>query len=380
VNRLRLIEAALAGLGIALILAALAADQGWWDHHFMPIFAIRPSTLVAAEQAVRGLIALAGAGLAFFLRRWIAALLNRATLGGMPGILVAVVLAPLAVELILRIHPPYPHDADRLQLEPRRRIDPRLGWAFVPARTVVAVEAGRRVAYSFDAAGHRESAPGAAVDVTRPALLFTGESIIVGYGLAYEETIPVRVGALLGIPSVNLAVSDYSNDQSYLKLAGELPHYGAPAAVVTLFMPSLFDRNLLDNRPFLAPGLLWQPAARHCRLTSLLHWIIPYRSLATVEQGIARTRDGLRALVDLAKSRGAVPLIVVPQFGPESATDEMLRRRILDDAKLPYVEVILDSSWRLPGDMHPNARGAEAIAMAIAARLGGRGTRLGTRE
>jgi len=81
-SRRRLAEAAVAGLGIALILAALAAGQGWWDRHFLPIFAIEPSTLVAAEQAVRGLITVVGAALLLVLRRPIAAILNRATIGG----------------------------------------------------------------------------------------------------------------------------------------------------------------------------------------------------------------------------------------------------------------------------------------------------------
>jgi hypothetical protein len=47
----------------------------------------------------------------------------------------------------------------------------------------------------------------------------------------------------------------------------------------------------------------------------------------------------------------------------------MLRRRILDDARLPYVRVTLDPSWHLPGDLHPDSRGAQAIAIAVAGRL-----------
>ena len=368
-NRRRFTEAAVAGLGVALILAPLVAGQSWWDRHFMPIFAIARSTLVAAEMTVRGLIFLTGVALVLVLRQPIAAVMSRATIGGALRITLAVVLALGCAELLLRVHPPYPHDADPLQLEPRRRVDPLLGWGFVPARSVVAEEAGRTVSYSFDNAGHRVSAQGAEVDVEQRTLLFTGESIIAGYGLAWEESIPARVGALLGIQSANLAVSDYSNDQSFLRLAAELPRFRQPVAVVTLFMPSLFDRNLLDNRPRLAAGHISQPADHSWRLAALVCWLVPYRSTADVEQGVTRTRDSLRALVDLARSRNAAPLIVVPQFGAESATDEMLRRRILDDAGLPYVNVKLDPSWHLPGDTHPNSRGAQAIAIAVAERL-----------
>jgi len=234
---------------------------------------------------------------------------------------------------------------------------------------VVAQEAGRAVAYSFDAAGYRVPAPGAAVDVARPTLVFTGESIITGFGLAWGETIPAQVGALLGIQSANLAVSDYSNDQSYLRLAAELPRFHKPVAVVTLFMPALFDRNLLNNRPRLGPGLVGVPPQQHWRLAALLHWLFPYRSEAAIGEGIVRTRDSLGALVNLACARGAQPLIVVPQFGEALPVEEALQHRILDEAGLPYVLVRLDPTWHLPGDVHPDPRGARAIAAAVAVRL-----------
>jgi hypothetical protein len=50
----------------------------------------------------------------------------------------------------------------------------------------------------------------------------------------------------------------------------------------------------------------------------------------------------------------------------------MLRRRILDEAGLPYVHVTLDPSWHLPGDLHFDSRAAQAIAIAVAGRLQGR--------
>ena len=368
-SRRLIIEASLVGLGTALMLVALAADQGWWDRHFLPVFAVDRATMVAAEHTARGLIGLSGAVLSLVLRRPLANALIRATTSGTLRIIVAIVLALGAGELILRTQPPHPHDADPLQQEPRRSADTRLGWVFVPSRSVVVQEAGRRVPYSFDAAGYRVSGPGTAVDPEKPTILFTGESIIAGFGLAWDETIPARVSALLRIQSADLAASDYSSDQSYLRLATELPRFREPVAVVTLFMPSLFDRNLLDNRPHLAAGLIWQPPVQHWRLAALLPWLFPYRSSAAIERGILRTRESLRALVQLARARGAEPLIVVPQFGPESPTEEMLRRRILDAAGLPYVHVPLDPSWHLPGDLHPDARATQAIAIAVAGRL-----------
>jgi hypothetical protein len=139
-------------------------------------------------------------------------------------------------------------------------------------------------------------------------------------------------------------------------------------------MPSLLDRNLLSNRPHLGPGLanselIWQPPQEQWRLAALLHWLIPYRSTAAIDHGIAQTRDSLGALVKMTCARGAQPLIIVPQFGEATSQEEDLRHRVLDQARLPYIQVKLDPAWHLPGDAHPDARGARAIAAAVATRL-----------
>jgi len=81
------------------------------------------------------------------------------------------------------------------------------------------------------------------------------------------------------------------------------------------------------------------------------------------------TSEVLRATAALAIARGATPLIVVPQFNREDDLERTLRRRVLDDAGLPYVFVEFDSGWRIPGDLHPNAATAHRIAIAIADRL-----------
>jgi hypothetical protein len=48
---------------------------------------------------------------------------------------------------------------------------------------------------------------------------------------------------------------------------------------------------------------------------------------------------------------------------------ETIRHRVFDDSGLPVVRVVLDGRWRIPGDGHPDARAARAIAMAVAARV-----------
>jgi hypothetical protein len=138
---------------------------------------------------------------------------------------------------------------------------------------------------------------------------------------------------------------------------------------VSLFMPALFDRNLDEDRPHLGPDLTPLPPQRPARLAALAHALVPYRSSAAIERGVATTRAVLRATLALAHTRGARGLIIVPQFGAESAAEATLRRRVLDEAGLPYLLIPLDPAWRLAGDAHPDARAADAIAQEIAARL-----------
>ena len=111
------------------------------------------------------------------------------------------------------------------------------------------------------------------------------------------------------------------------------------------------------------------PAEQRSRLSTLTKLIVPYRRDTTVERGVRVTQEVFRATSELARAHGATPLLVVLQFGREEGPEQVLRRRILDDASIPYVFVDIDSSWRLPWDRHPNARAAHAIAAAIVTEL-----------
>jgi len=174
---------------------------------------------------------------------------------------------------------------------------------------------------------------------------------------------------MLGVQAVNLGVYGFSSDQAYLRLRNELPRFRRPVAVVAPFLTTLFGRNLDTDRPHLTSGLVWQPARERSRIIRLTSLFFPFRRDGTVERGIAMTRDVMRAIVNLARSRSATPLIVVPHLGPESDPERTLRHRILDEAQVPYVFVQLDPSWHIAWDHHPDARAARAIADAIATRL-----------
>jgi hypothetical protein len=372
VNHLRalrvIVELALAAIGVAILLAAAAADQQWLDRHFLPSFVVPRNWYVRIETAVRLSGVGFGGALASILRRRVARLLVETPMQA-ASLTIAFVLALGASELVLRRVHLRPGEWLLPAEEPRRQPDARLGWTLVPSRTGQLSIGGRVVDYAVDASGYRVRRVEEPVDPTRPTIVFAGESVVFGEGLRWDESIPAQVGALLDVQSANLGVNGYSTDQAYLRLQQELPRFRKPTAVVLLFMPVIFGRNLDDDRPHLGPGLVWQPAASHARLAALARLFVPYRTDEQVSRGIAITREVLRATIALARTHDATPLIVVPHLGPEDPPERTLRRRVLDDGGVPYLPVTIDPDWHVPRDQHPDARGAHAIARAIAARL-----------
>jgi hypothetical protein len=363
-------------LGIVFLVCAIRADQVWLDRHFMPSFFVSRRVYVQAALSARVATGALAVALMFIARprigRLVARVPARTLIGDVARISLAVALALGTSELVLRLtfrRAAMERPADEV---PYRHRDQRLGWTFVPARTGRDTAGGRMIEYAFDSAGYRVRRADERVDPERPTIVFTGESVMVGNGLNWDESVPAQVEALTGTQSANLAVNGFANDQAYLRLLAELPRFRQPVAVVSLFMPALFDRNLDDDRPHLGPGLVWLPAKSRWGLTAIANQLVPYRSDEAIERGIAVTQAVLRATADLARARGAVPLTLVPQFAPEEPVERMLRRRTLDEAGLPYVWVELDPSWRIPDDQHPDRRAAHAMAVAIAARLQGR--------
>ncbi len=358
------LETVILVVGVSLIAGALAATQPWLDRHFLPSFLISREAYVGIETSVRLVFAALGISLIAGARP-AAARLSARTL----GIAAAIVIALGASELVLRNVRLRPTEWRAIDEEPRRQPDAGLGWTFVPARTGYNTNGGRTIEYTFDAAGYRVPRAGHAVDPERPSMLFAGESVMFGDSLTYDESVPAQVEARLGIQCVNMAVYGYSIDQTFLRIQAELPRFRRPLAVVALYMTALFGRNLDDDRPHLGPGLVPLPAMQHARLVALAGLLVPFRRDSTVENGIAVTREALLAIVTMARSRGATPLIVVPQIGRESAPEQQLRRRVLDSPPLPYVTIEIDPAWHVPRDRHPDARAARVIAEAIADRL-----------
>jgi hypothetical protein len=366
----RLAEICVGCTGCALVALAIAANQQWFDRHLLPAFFVTRDQYVRMEMCIRIAAAATGLVIALLARRplarAIAASPSRAV-----SIALAIVMAVGGSELMLRrVHLRAAEEVPERK-EPLRHLDARLGWLFVPSRVGYQSNNGRRVQYAFDGNGYRVPRVGQPVDFDRPSILFTGESMMVGEKLLWSETIPAQTSQLLGIQSANIAVSGYATDQAYLRLTSELPRFKHPVAVVSLFTPAIFDRNLDDDRPHLGAGLVFLPSAPHWRLMTVARRVIRYRSEEAIDRGIEVTRQILRATVQLARARGAIPLIVVPQFVPEEPRERELRMRILEG--LPYVLVNLDPRHRVVDDGHPDAVAARQIAMAVADKLRGLG-------
>jgi hypothetical protein len=96
---------------------------------------------------------------------------------------------------------------------------------------------------------------------------------------------------------------------------------------------------------------------------------VPYHSDAEIAVGVETARTVLRATGALAHERGARSVIVVPQFIPESTGERLVRIRVLDDARIPYLLVPIPDAWRIPGDRHPDARANRLMAEAIGGYL-----------
>lgn len=362
-----LAEIAIASIGAAFLGAALIANQRFLDRHFLPSFLLPRHWYVAIETFIRLCMAIFGTWLVLFARSRAGHFVARAPARAL-HLVIAMALAIGASEVALRHVHLGPAEWLLPDEEPRRQPDLQLGWTWVPAHSGSKIVGGRVINYAIDSAGYRVNRVSQPVDPERPTILFTGESVMFGEGLTWQESVPAQVGEMLEIQTANLAVHGYGNDQAYLKLQAELPHFRRPVAVVSLFMMALFGRNLDENRPHLGPGLVWLPAEHRSRLGLLAKLLVPYRSNATIERGVTITHQVFCATSELARAHGITPLLVVLQFDDETP-EQSLERRILVDSCMPYIVVKINSRWRLPMDRHPDNRAAHAIAVAIAAEL-----------
>jgi hypothetical protein len=309
----------------------------------------------------------------------------RALLASMLRGSIAIVLALLASELLLRwrwkrptSEAPPPRADGVVEFSRPPWVPTAYGWKNEPHRETHAVVGTERrlVRYFTDERGHRARGIDDRPDAERPTILFAGESVTLGMGIAYEESFPTLVGAELGVQAVNLAVVGYATDQAFLNLREELPNFPHTVAVVTIVMPEQLERTVDSNRPrlILDPDghLVLVPEApafvRDSPLRMLTRRLWPAPGRAAIDV----TRAVLVETADYVRSHGAAPLFVFTRCGrgclpSQGESEPWIVRELLSD--LPYVRVDVGEDGTIPGDAHPNALGAQRIATAVAHAL-----------
>src|SRR5207253_2617413 len=132
-RRVAVVETALALTGAAMVACALAANQEWLDRHFLPDFFIPRATFLRAETTARVAVAALGLLMASIGRRPLARFLTRDPIR---TALVAIAIAASfgAAEVVLRRSHLRAKEEVPARKEPRRHLDARLGWLFVPSR------------------------------------------------------------------------------------------------------------------------------------------------------------------------------------------------------------------------------------------------------
>ena len=359
---------------LALLVLILLTGQDWLDRHFLPSWQTRyPEQLrnFNIAQVLAG-----GVGL-FLLILVRGAVLNairhgrpRHILGTVFSCSLAVAASLVTTEMILRSKTWHALYGDPTTTEPMRLRDRELGWVYIPHRLGRASFGERRIEYAINRDGYRTRSIDDVTDFRRPAIVLAGESILLGWGLHWHESVGAQLERLTGTPVVNVSVNAMATDQLHMRIRRELPRFAQPVALVTLFMPRLVDRNLNTDRPWLDAQLRWHPGGpQPYRLIELTRRLLPYRSDAEVAEGIARTQAALRGTLALAEARGAKAYIVVPQFEPADPIEHAVRKRVLDDGGIPYVLVRFDRSWVIADRRHPDARASALIARALAERM-----------
>ena len=359
----RLGQAAVIVAASALLAFTWHCDQAWFDRHvFLPQQFFIPasrgivfwSRTMAAASAVFLLL------LVPFLPRGASA----------RRLLVAVLLALPAAEGLLRSRMRRLTRPELLEaMDALTAPHPRYGVTLAPSIDRVQPMSGRPIRFRTDREGRR--IPGALSDPALPSLVFTGESMVAGFGLQWDETFPALLGARLHFQVINLASPAYRADQSWMRLKDALPELEHPVAVVGVFMPGLVGRSFAGQRhPRARPSpssgvevLPAEPATFVERSGMYRLWRHLYWSDAEVEEGLRSLALVLGDMSALAKARGAPCIFLITGRTPQWMLHELFEAPALD-----YVVVEVPQT-ELLAEGHPGPAGSIRIADALEARL-----------
>jgi len=366
--------------GAALVVWAFRSNAAWFERHVLPNYcALSPATHVF-EWVARGAAAALGIALVVLFRpklaRWAARADGAAVAKTATRFVVPALLALVVCDGFLR----WKEGRHSLATErglPPMRIDETGNYAPVASSATEWDVEGRMIRYETDADGNRALRSTDVVDKSAPSILFAGESVAQGWGVAYEDGYAPIVARAMGLQSVNLSVTGFSNDQAYLRLREALPSFARPVAVVMLVLPVQLARSVSDRRQRLALDARGRleivPPSSSLFRTSPLVGLVPYHP----DEAISLTRAILRATADAARERGVRALFVFTNFGPACLPDEggtsRLERDLFDGLDVTHVRVDITPPLMIlpPKEPHPNEKGHQAIAAAVLAALRG---------
>jgi hypothetical protein len=363
--------------GALLVAIAVVADARWFDEHWLEQYCAVSPTTYAWESLARAVAAVAGIGAMIsslsVVPRWLGrqdpARLARAS----AGIALAVVMALVVSDGILRWRARRATKVEDEPALPPMMIDRTGNYAPLARRTKDVALTTRRVEYAIDSDGNRAASADHLADTRAPTVLFGGESVTLGWGVPFEKTYPAIVGAALGMQSINLAVTGFSNDQAYLRVRDALDRFEHPVAVVMLAIATQLARNVNHRRDHLvlANGRLeLETAATSWLATSPLRNLLGFHSA----EAIPLTRAVFRATVEASKAKGARAIFLWTNFGPPCVADDgaesPLEASLLEGTAHVRVVITPDQYLQKPGDLHPNEAGHMAIARAVLGALG----------
>jgi hypothetical protein len=365
-------------MGAAFAAGGVAADPRWFDEHWLELYCPVSRATPVWEIFARALLGATGLGLigaaVSVVPRWIVRHGPARAFRMVARIAIGLVLALIVSDAILRWRArAKPDVADEPALPPMV-IDATGNYAPSPRRTKQVILPTRRVEYAIDGDGDRAARADHVPDPATPAVLFAGESVTLGWGVAYEKTYPAIVGAAMGVQAINLAVTGFANDQAYLRVKAALATFERPVAVVMLVIPSQLARNVSVRRDRLALSngrLVIQRASTSPFATSPLRDLFRYHSA----EAVALTRAIFQATIEAATARGARPLFVWTNFGPPCLADDSGETALEDSlfgglhASHVRVEIRPEQTLQPPQDQHPNEAGHLAIAEVILAAL-----------
>ncbi|MFN7972436.1 MAG: GDSL-type esterase/lipase family protein [Acidobacteriota bacterium] len=272
------------------------------------------------------------------------------------------------------------------------RDDPELGWVLNPGWS------GRYhgTTVTISDAGLRDPRPAAALREMPGAWVFLGDSVVMGYGVGEDDSLPRALERVLGEPVVNAGVIGYGTAQE-IALLGRIP-VADPGILLGVCLNDIASQDQYQLRT-VPVGRLGALAESMRRRSALFHWMRErahalMRRAGKTDEGHARDytvaelearlerepdsalrdlRDGVRRL---ARIGGAV---VVFPYREQIAVDASSRAQdaIVAEVRIAGVPCLdLLPIFRKEGgtdlyhdNCHLSARGARVAANAIAATL-----------